>query len=387
MLRGPGALQYGGSAVGGVVNVIDNRIPREPVRRGGVTSAAADLGYHRQPRDAAACVLEGGNRPLRPARGRLQRVTPTTWRCRSHCNARKPGSPRLARRICNSANDAHGGAIGGTLFFDHGYLGASASTYRSSYGTVAEDDVTIGMKSDRYALEGEWRSGRPFTACTPSSAAPTTVTPNSKAPSPAPPSRTRATTSVSRPASQDRQPRGPDRLQQRNQPLLGRWRRGVRAAQPHARRCSLPARGVRHLVGAPELRRAHRAGEGDVARLPGRSVDHALHRGRAQLQPAQCGLRRAGESHAAVAADVEPRVHRARAEGLRALRQRPARRDRGVGGRRCVIAERKIDGHRLRHAVEVRREHRAGQRLCHPLSQLPRADRDGRESEMVRATS
>ena len=29
VLRGPGALLYGGSAVGGVVNVIDNRIPRE----------------------------------------------------------------------------------------------------------------------------------------------------------------------------------------------------------------------------------------------------------------------------------------------------------------------------------------------------------------------
>ena len=31
VLRGPGALLYGGSAVGGVVNVIDNRIPQEPV--------------------------------------------------------------------------------------------------------------------------------------------------------------------------------------------------------------------------------------------------------------------------------------------------------------------------------------------------------------------
>ncbi|WP_282892475.1 TonB-dependent receptor plug domain-containing protein, partial [Xanthobacter autotrophicus] len=31
VLRGPAALLYGGSAVGGVVNVIDNRIPREPL--------------------------------------------------------------------------------------------------------------------------------------------------------------------------------------------------------------------------------------------------------------------------------------------------------------------------------------------------------------------
>ena len=54
VLRGPGALQYGGSAVGGVVNVIDNRIPRETLfdAKGGV-SGKLDLGLatgSRQPR-------------------------------------------------------------------------------------------------------------------------------------------------------------------------------------------------------------------------------------------------------------------------------------------------------------------------------------------------
>src|SRR5687768_15055255 len=42
VLRGPSALQYGGSAVGGVVNVIDNRIPSEPIDGFG---GRADLGY------------------------------------------------------------------------------------------------------------------------------------------------------------------------------------------------------------------------------------------------------------------------------------------------------------------------------------------------------
>jgi len=69
----------------------------------------------------------------------------------------KPGSPSLAWRMCNSASRSEGGAVGGTLFFDQGWIGASVSTYTSTYGTVAEDDVTIGMKSNRYALEGEWR--------------------------------------------------------------------------------------------------------------------------------------------------------------------------------------------------------------------------------------
>lgn len=38
ILRGPAALLYGGNAIGGVVNLIDNRIPRDPLH--GVTGRA-----------------------------------------------------------------------------------------------------------------------------------------------------------------------------------------------------------------------------------------------------------------------------------------------------------------------------------------------------------
>ena len=69
----------------------------------------------------------------------------------------KPGSPINARRICNSSSTARGGAIGVSTFWDYGYLGASVNTFQSDYGTVAEDEVTIGMKTTRYALEGQVR--------------------------------------------------------------------------------------------------------------------------------------------------------------------------------------------------------------------------------------
>jgi iron complex outermembrane receptor protein len=69
----------------------------------------------------------------------------------------KTGETRHAQRICNSASTARGGAIGASTFWDHGYLGASVNTYQSDYGTVAEDEVTIGMKTTRYALEGQVR--------------------------------------------------------------------------------------------------------------------------------------------------------------------------------------------------------------------------------------
>src|SRR3954469_7385333 len=58
VLRGPGALLYGGSAVGGVVNVIDNRIPREPLfdAKGGV-SGKADLGLATANRERGGGLL------------------------------------------------------------------------------------------------------------------------------------------------------------------------------------------------------------------------------------------------------------------------------------------------------------------------------------------
>ena len=156
VLRGPSALQYGGSAVGGVVNVIDNRIPTEPINGFG---GRADLGFSTGSKEKnGGVVLEGGNDRFALHVDAFNRdakdvSAPIDLECS------KPGRPWLARKICNSANEAHGGAVGGTLFFDQGFIGASASTYRSNYGTVAEDDVTIGMKSDRYAIEGEWRPG------------------------------------------------------------------------------------------------------------------------------------------------------------------------------------------------------------------------------------
>ena len=159
VLRGPAALLYGGSAQGGVVNVIDNRIPREPVAgpEGGVTGQA-DASWASGNREASGTALvEGGNDRYALhvdafARHAGDTAVPITLGCD------QPGSPESARRICNSANRTSGGAVGGTLFFDRGYLGASVAGYRSDYGTVAEDDVTIGMRSTRMALEGLWRN-------------------------------------------------------------------------------------------------------------------------------------------------------------------------------------------------------------------------------------
>ena len=159
VLRGPGALQYGGSAIGGVVNVIDNRIPRQAIfdSKGGATGKL-DLGSASGNRERAlGALVEAGTDRFALHVDAFERQTsdvavPVDFACN------KAAGAFIARRICNSQSRTNGGAVGGSVFFADGYIGASASSYRSNYGTVAEADVTIGMKADRFALEGEMRN-------------------------------------------------------------------------------------------------------------------------------------------------------------------------------------------------------------------------------------
>ncbi len=158
VLRGPAALQYGGSAVGGVVNVIDNRIPRESLfdSAGGV-SGKADVGLATGNAErGGALMLESGNdRYALHVDAQARRTDDVSVPKALACT--QGGVTTVARRLCNSASETRGGALGGSVFFDHGYLGASVSSFATQYGTVAEDEVKIDMKSSRYALEGEVR--------------------------------------------------------------------------------------------------------------------------------------------------------------------------------------------------------------------------------------
>lgn len=154
VLRGPAALLYGGSAVGGVVNVLDHRIARTPVR--GVTGTAElRVGGAASSRSGAA-VVEGGNGQVavhadafsrRSGDLRVPRYVPRT----------AEGEGEATDRIGNSQSRARGGALGAALTFDRGYLGTSVDTYHHDYGVVVEPEVSIRMRRERHALAGEWR--------------------------------------------------------------------------------------------------------------------------------------------------------------------------------------------------------------------------------------
>ncbi|MEO7338902.1 MAG: TonB-dependent receptor [Caldimonas sp.] len=159
VLRGPAALLYGGSAVGGVVNTIDNRIPRATL---GAPTGAVELrlGGASSQRGAGALLETGGSGFAVHADAFWRRTDDLKVPAFDRPVA---GATERRSTIVNSASKADGGALGGSLIFDQGYLGVSVDTYRTTYGTVAEEDVTIRMNRDKLGLAGEWRDlGGPF---------------------------------------------------------------------------------------------------------------------------------------------------------------------------------------------------------------------------------
>ena len=154
VLRGPAALLYGGGAVGGVVNTIDNRIPKAAIDGVG---GAAELRYGgpATERGAGALVEAGGNGFAVHADGFWRQTD--DMKVPSYLRPTEGVGLVRETTILNSASKSYGGAVGGSMVWDKGYFGASVDTYHSDYGTVAEENVTIDMDVSKLTLAGEVR--------------------------------------------------------------------------------------------------------------------------------------------------------------------------------------------------------------------------------------
>lgn len=158
VVRGPASLLYGSSAVGGVVNVIDNRIP--DVALSSPLSGAVEGRYgSADSLRSGGAVIEGGHKGWNYHLDGFVRETE---------DLRIPGFARSERlrlldpqpveaenRLPNSAGKSDGGAAGVSYVGAKGWLGASVSGFNNHYGTVAEPDVTIRLHQRRLDLAGE----------------------------------------------------------------------------------------------------------------------------------------------------------------------------------------------------------------------------------------
>jgi iron complex outermembrane receptor protein len=161
VVRGPATLLYGATAVGGVVNAIDYRIPYEPMTG---FEGAAELRYGSAATEKAASgFLEFGT-----AQGLQFHVDGFKRRTDDLKIAGYAYSPQLRAtlpadeqgpvdRLPNSASDSDGGSFGVAYTGNKGFLGASYTQFDTDYGTVAEPDVTIQLTQKRFNLAGEWR--------------------------------------------------------------------------------------------------------------------------------------------------------------------------------------------------------------------------------------
>jgi iron complex outermembrane recepter protein len=160
VLRGPSTLLYGGGAIGGVVNIIDNRIPKQ--MRDDVGGAIEYRHNSNDSADTSVLKLDGG-------------AGSVAWHLdgvyRDWNDVEIPGSAfnrehivdlsqNSAGNIDNTGGRNHSVAAGASWFFDGGYLGASINDMSNYYGIPAvaggESGVHIDMRQKRYDVAGEW---------------------------------------------------------------------------------------------------------------------------------------------------------------------------------------------------------------------------------------
>ena len=168
IIRGPATLVYGGSAIGGVVNVLDDRIPTE-IPEGGVSgvvstqASSVDDG-----RSAFGRVTVGSGNFAFNVDG-VKRKTDDYDIPAPAISARRAAAEGLVREDTgtqpNSYTDLEAWGVGGSYIGDKGFAGVSYKNTDSEYGTVAEESVFIKLNQKRWDARGEYRfDSGPFSA-------------------------------------------------------------------------------------------------------------------------------------------------------------------------------------------------------------------------------
>lgn len=142
IVRGPMSLLYGASAVGGVVNVSNQRIHR-----------AFEAGTLSQFDVRSESAYGGAATSARLDWGKNQWMTHIDGSFRDYGDQRIGGGDRLN----NTQNQQEGVAAGTSRIFERGHVGVSFSHFGTQYGSVAEPEVGIRLRQNRFELDSEYR--------------------------------------------------------------------------------------------------------------------------------------------------------------------------------------------------------------------------------------
>ena len=154
VLRGPAALLYGGNATGGVVNAIDNRIPRSPLQ---ALSGRAELRLGGAAAErASAALLEGGQGGINWHLDAAQRLSGDLRTPRFSPVKDGQAGPETTR-VANSAGQSRSAALGASWADAHGFVGLALDDHHNGYGVTVEPDVTIRLQRQRLQVAAERR--------------------------------------------------------------------------------------------------------------------------------------------------------------------------------------------------------------------------------------
>lgn len=139
ILRGPATLLYGSGASGGVVNVVNGRIPQRLFK--------SPKGNFELRGNSATDERSG-------AFNVMGSVGQASWNVDGF-KRKTADYDTPVGRVANSAVDAHSLALGGSWVGERGFLGASVSQLENLYGIPGSDGTKIDLKQTRYDIAGE----------------------------------------------------------------------------------------------------------------------------------------------------------------------------------------------------------------------------------------
>lgn len=172
IIRGPAALLYGSAAWGGVINVLDGRIPQQPAEKslGGIFEVRGDTAAAER---AAVGRLDGGAGSLAWHLDAYNKQT-SDLEISGFATADPEDRPEseVSGELHNSYSDASGQSAGLTYFLgDTGFLGVALSNSRNDYGLPGPAEAEAGdepaiypgpwlsLDQDRLDIRGKWNPG------------------------------------------------------------------------------------------------------------------------------------------------------------------------------------------------------------------------------------
>ncbi|MFJ3047441.1 TonB-dependent receptor [Herbaspirillum chlorophenolicum] len=148
ILRGPAALLYGSGAIGGLVNVVNDRIPTELV---GKPTGTVEGRY------GTVDGEKNSSFSLDTSAGQIGLHVDGNYRDTDNYkipgNAQQGNPSTASGRLPNSFTHETSGGVGGSYIADWGYIGLSASTLDDHYGIPTSEMSFIDLHQSRYDID------------------------------------------------------------------------------------------------------------------------------------------------------------------------------------------------------------------------------------------